>query len=155
MKKIILVLTSIVLCFYLVGCSSSSNSVIVEGELSDIMADLYEGWVPDDFYLMDSREFSSDDHLYFLGTDEYEILEGYASEPFSGDYAHSIVLVRLDDSVSVSKFKSAVKSNIDKDKWISTGVSSITIDNIGNLVIIIMENEYSDEIHANFLKLND
>ena len=48
-----------------------------------------------------------------------------------------------------------IKDNINPRKWICVGVEedNVIVDNIGDLVILIMDNNYPDTLHENFKNL--
>lgn len=165
MKKLFLVPILALTCFTLVGCSDNANNdddvleqdvaVNVEGELYDLMDKLYENWKPEEFYMLESNYLSEDNIAYFVGTDEYAFDEAYATEPMMGSQAHSVVLIRVADGVDVDAFVSAIETNVDPYKWICVGVEdeNVIVDSIGNLIVLIMDNDFSDDIHTNFKNL--
>jgi hypothetical protein len=99
-------------------------------------------------------EINAENIEYFLGTADIDYKEALASEAMITSIAHSMVLLRANDGADIEKIKKAIKDNVDGRKWICVGVEdkNIVVDNIGNLVILIMDNE-SKALHDSFKKL--
>ncbi len=81
--------------------------------------------------------------IYMLGVDNFEYTEGFVSEPMMGSFAHSIVLFTVNDDADIEKIKRDIKENVDGRKWICVGVEQedILVDNVGNHIILIMDDE--------------
>ena len=78
LKKISLVLMSIMFVFVLSGCGREAN---VEGTLEEIMTKVYEGISDEDKPMMlTNTVVTSENEEYYLGTDKVEFKEGLASE---------------------------------------------------------------------------
>lgn len=60
----------------------------------------------------------------------------------------------MPEGTDVAGVKTAIRENVDPNKWICVGVSEndVVVDNIGNLVILIMSDE-SEALHDSFLAL--
>jgi hypothetical protein len=99
-------------------------------------------------------EVTKDNSKYYLGTDNIEFSEALASEPLMGSFAHSLVLLRVENTSDIEKIKAEIKNNVDPRKWICVGVEqeNVVVDNIDNLIILIMNNE-SEKLHKAFLSL--
>lgn len=91
---------------------------------------------------------------YYLGIDTITFTEGLASEPLMGSYAHSMVLLRVEDGADIDKIKADIKNNVDPRKWICVGVEpeKVVVDNIDNLIILIVDDS-SEKFHDAFLSL--
>ena len=69
--------------------------------------------------------------------------------------AHSVVLVRANSIKDVDNIKKEIKEKIDPRKWICVGVDekNVFVESKGDLVILIMDNEYASTIRDNFINL--
>ncbi len=93
---------------------------------------------------------------YFLGLKSLKGAEGLASESLMRPMAHSICLLRVPDGTDVEAVKKEIKENVDPYKWVCAGVDreKIVVDNIGNLIILIIDEHNSTKYHNNFSKLD-
>lgn len=156
MKKIISILLMFLISLSAVSCTNSkSDSSNIEGSLSDIMAKIYKGTENNSPKLMQT-EVTSKNLSYYLGVKILDFKEGLASEPMMTSIAHSVVLVRVNDGVDIEKTKTEIKEKVDPRKWICVGVEddNVIVDNIGDLIILIMDNENPDTLHKNFKNLS-
>ncbi len=92
---------------------------------------------------------------YFLGLESLKGAEALASEPGIGSIAHSVVLLRAPEGSNVEALKKEIKEKVDPRKWVCVGVEreEVIVDNIGNLIIMIIDGQNPTEIHEGFLKL--
>lgn len=153
MKKFISMLLTFMLALSVVACSNGkSSSSNVEGNLTDIMAKVYEGV---EAPMLAQTEVNSENLSYFLGVESLDFKEALASEPMINAIAHSVVLVRVNDGVDVEKAKTEIKAKVDPRKWVCVGVedNNVIVDSIGDLIILIMDNESSEALHKNFQNL--
>lgn len=151
LKKISLVLMSIMFVFVLSGCGREAN---VEGTLEEIMTKVYEGISNEDKPMMlTNTVVTSENEEYYLGTDKVEFKEGLASESAVGSVAHSIVLLRVDDNADIESIKTTIKDSINPNKWICVGVEKVEVLSKGNLIIVILDDTTGDTIKTNFENL--
>jgi len=153
LKGLILILA---LTFTLIGCSNSSNSSQnVEGSLEEIMASVYNG-VDKNLSALNITEVTPENLSYYLGVKDLDYSEAIASEPVISVHAHSVVLARVNDVSKIEEIKSQIKANVNPRKWICVGIEdkNVIVDSIGDLVILIMDNDYSKELHKNFKNLS-
>lgn len=151
LKKISLVLMSIMFVFLLSGCGHESN---IEGTLEEIMTKVYEGISDDEKPMMlTNTVVTSENAEYYLGTDKVEFKEGLASESAVGSVAHSIVLLRVDDNADIESIKTTIKDSINPNKWICVGVEKVEVLSKGNLIIVILDDTTGDTIKTNFENL--
>lgn len=156
MKKIISILLMLLISLSAVACTSAKDSSSnVEGSLSDIMAKVYEG-TEDNSPMLMQTEVTSENLSYYLGVEALDFKEGLASEPMINAIAHSVVLVRVNDGVDIEKTKTEIKEKVNPRKWICVGVEddNVIVDSIGDLIILIMDNENSETLHKNFQNLS-
>ena len=152
MKKLFLVVLAFMLMLT-VGCGKETH---IEGELADLMTKVYEGIKDEDKPMMlINTEVNEENVEYFLGSSDIEYESALASESGVGSIAHSVVLVRAKKGQDVEKLKNDIKESINPRKWICVGVEedNVIVDNIGDLVILIMDNSYPKTLHDNFKNL--
>ena len=157
MKKIFLVVLAVIISIGMMSCTDSqgakSGDTKIEGSLEDIMQEIYDGFDPD-FPETEISKIDDENIEYFLGTKDVEFEEAIASEPLISPHAHSIALIRVSEDADIEQIKKDIKENVDGMKWICVGVEddNILVDNIGDLIILIMD-ENSEDIHTSFLSL--
>lgn len=134
-----------------VGCKKQSASV--EGSLEEIMQRIYDGTNVAEWPQLGNIPLDQENAAYYLGT-EVAFTEGLASEALISAIPHSVCLIRVPEGTDVAGVKTAIRENVDPNKWICVGVSEndVVVDNIGSLVILIMSDE-SEALHDSFLAL--
>ena len=153
MKKIGygLLILSLVLCF--AGCQKQSENI--SGSLSDIMKEVYKNIPEDELPELINEKVNKDNQEYYLGSSDITYKEALASEALMSSVAHSVVLVRANSIKDVDYIKKEIKEKIDPRKWICVGVDekNVFVESKGDLIILIMDNEYASTIRDNFLNL--
>lgn len=130
--------------------------VSADSSLELILASVYADVSP---YLTPDRmlatEITQENMAFFLGVDNLDIQAGLAVEPMMNAQAHSVCLLRLAEGQDVEKAKAAIAANVDPNKWICVGVSpeNVLVSSIGNLVLLVMDDEYAAALMDNFLAL--
>ena len=83
---------------------------------------------------------------------DIEYKEALASEPNISSIAHSVVLVRVEDESKVEETMTKIKENVNPRKWLCVGVEEdqVIVKNKGNLIILIMVADGSEELEAGF-----
>lgn len=91
----------------------------------------------------------------FIGEAKVDITEGIACEPMMTARAHSVCLLRLKDGSDVEAAKREIAENANPRKWICVGVAeeNVRVDNVGNLVILIMDDHDPDGLMQAFKTL--
>ncbi len=169
MKKTLLLLLSVLLVLSFVGCKedtkNNSEAIVdeevevliphVEGSLEEIMEKIYTG-TGLEFPNFVQTTVDSESLVYFLGSEEILYKEALASEPMMSSIAHSVVLVRAEDFETIKATKALIKDNVDGRKWICVGVEEddIIVENIGDLIILIMDTDNGELILESFNALN-
>lgn len=156
MKKIISILLMFLMSISAVACTNTKGeSSNVEGKLTDIMAKIYEG-TEDNSPMLTQTEVTSENLSYYLGVESLDFKEALASEPMINAIPHSVVLVRVNDGVDIEKTKTEIKEKVDPRKWICVEVEkdNVIVDSIGDLIVLIMDNENSETLHKNFQNLS-
>lgn len=162
MKKLLIVLFTLVMTFTLSGCKKDNTNQKdnLEGTLEEILNKIYtEGTYSEDFvtYTIDrleTIEVTKDICEYFFGT-SFDYKEAIASEPLITSKAYSLCLVRVNEDADIEKIKTDIKENVNPNKWVCVGVdpSNVIVDNIGDVIILIMSNDETDALHNAFLAL--
>lgn len=91
----------------------------------------------------------------FIGEAKVDITEGIACEPMMTARAHSVCLLRLKDGADVEAAKREIAENANPRKWICVGVAeeNVRVENVGNLVILIMDDNDPDGLMQAFKTL--
>ena len=99
-------------------------------------------------------ELTAENMNYMLGVDNFDYLEGLASEPMMSSQAHSIVLFTVEEGSDIETIKADIKANVDGRKWICVGVEpdNILVENVGNHIVLIMDLE-SEALMTAFLDI--
>ncbi len=145
-------ITGLVLTVFLglAGCSQETNEK-VEGNLTDIMEEVYAGFSEDELPMfLENMEVTDDNIEMFLGTSDIEYKEALARESMTSSVAHSVVLVRMNDEASVEAAKEKIKENINPQKWICVGVEHVIVESRGDLIIVILDDDKGTELLKNF-----
>ena len=122
--------------------SSSTNKAPFGGKsFEDIISAIYQkvGYE----VATANTEVNAENMEYYLGTTNVKFKRALASEPMMSSIAHSLVLVELADGQDINAAKKAIKENINGYKWLCVGVEpeNILVNNVGNYVMLIMNNE--------------
>lgn len=147
MKKII----SLILCLGLIltGCSNEQNLTL---SVKEVVAQVYNGL--EDLPELVEIEVTNENISYYLGIDNLDIKEGIASEPLRSCFAHSVVVVRVNNGVNVERVKKEIKENVNPRKWVCVGAEEVIVENKGDIIILIMaNNKVASKLQTNFQKL--
>lgn len=150
---VVVVAVIVIVCICLLPKSSASKNV--EGSLDELMTKLYAGISPDDMPELATNPVTQENIEYYLGTADIQYKEALASEPLMSSIAHSVVLVRLNSADDADAVKEKIENNVNPRKWICVEVDreNVKVESIGDLVVLIMDNEISDKILENFNNL--
>lgn len=153
MKKIGYVFIITMICFLFVGCGKNQSNI--QEPLSDVMKKLYENISEDEMPLLETVEVTKENQEYYLGNVSFNYQEALASEPVMSSIAHSVVLIRLKDTKNIESIKKEIKEKVDPNKWICVGVEdkNVIVVSKGNLILLVMDDEYATQIRDNFLNL--
>ena len=153
MKKIGYVFMITMICFLFVGCGKNQSNI--QEPLSDVMKKLYENISEDVMPLLETVEVTKENQEYYLGNVSFNYQEALASEPVMSSIAHSVVLIRLKDTKNIESIKKEIKEKVDPNKWICVGVEdkNVIVVSKGNLILLVMDDEYATQIRDNFLNL--
>ena len=140
----------IAICFFLTGCGEKN----LEGDLSSIMDKVYAG-VDAEMPNLAKTEVTADNVEYFLGTSDIDFKEALASEPMISSIAHSVVLVRMNEGADIEAAKTKIKESVNPAKWLCVQVEEkdVIVDSRGDMIILIMVNDYSTDFQNSFQNL--
>jgi len=127
---------------------------IDEMSCEDIVGVIYKG--SDEYAPMTGiTEITPDNSEYYVGIANLETEQAVASEAMISSIAHSIVVMRFAEGTDIDAMKTDIKAKVNPRKWICVGVDDdkVIVDSIGNVVVLILDQEYGENYHANFLKL--
>lgn len=155
MKKITKILLLTALSFVLIGCTTKENTI--DGNLSNIMNEIYKGMPEGELPELEQTKVTKKNEEYYLGKITFSYKEALASEPLMSSIAHSVVLVRLNSSKDAEKAKKEIKEKVDPAKWVCVNVEdkNVLVESKGDLVLLVMDNEYSQKIMDKFLSLGE
>lgn len=151
MKKLLSFgITILSIVILLTGCGSNGLSLTSE----EIIDKVYAGIADEDRPFVANTEIDSENMAYYLGVDNLEIEEGFASEPMMSSIAHSVVVIKLKDGQDVEKAKQSILENADARKWVCVEAEQKIVESNGNTIILIMSNnKLAPKIQENFKNL--
>ena len=120
---------------------------LATSDVGTIMAALYAK-MPVTFYSIGYTPLSMEDAdglNWYIGTSDVDFTEGMSAEPMMMAQAHSVSLLRLKNAADAEKVMAAMKAGVDPRKWVCVGVEPENIKTvaIGDLVLLVMDNQYS------------
>ena len=156
MKKLAIAVLMVTIIISLIGCQNQTD--IPEDTTASINMTLEE--IIDEMYALTEMEWpklvkttvNDENMAYMLGVTNFEFEEALASEPMMSSQAHSVVLVKVDNTGDLETIKKDIKDNVDGRKWICVGVEddSIIVDSAHNYIVLIMDNEGSEALQDAF-----
>lgn len=174
MKKLSLVLLTLILVISFTACQSKDadknptdskpiENKNLEGDLQSILDKIYETADVDDSFKdyiesgLQTTEITAENADYYLGKEEIEFESAIASEPIMSSSAYSLCLVRVKEGADIEKIKADIKENADPRKWICVGVdpNNVIVDNVGDVVVLIMNDDVGNALHDAFLQLKE
>ncbi|HAE41757.1 MAG TPA: hypothetical protein DCG34_02420 [Clostridiales bacterium] len=156
MKKLVAVILMAMMIITLIGCQNQTE--VSEDTTANIDMTLEE--IIDEMYAKSEMEWpklvktavNEENMAYMLGVTNFEFEEALASEPMMSAQAHSVVLVKVDNTDNLETIKKDIKENVDGRKWICVGVEddNIIVDSAHNYIVLIMDNEGSEALQDAF-----
>jgi len=157
--------------------AGEGKEITKESPLSDILSKTYAGIadiypqgmmtlsfeISDGIYLVSGIEAEKDEFIAqlssFIGADAEKIslTEAIVCEPMMTSRAHSVAVLRVAEGADMDMVKKEIKENVDPRKWICVGVNpaNVHVENIGNLVLLAMDDGIADQLSANFRSLDN
>ena len=143
----------VALSFLFAGCTKESEKNI-EGSLSNIMTKLYEGIDESEMpSLADNVTLNEETFSNFAFVDNVKYKEAIVSEPVIGAIAHSVVLIRLEDSKDAEQVVKDIKEKANPRKWVCVEAENTYVLSKGDLVVLIMSNDLANKMKENFENL--
>lgn len=104
--------------------------------------------------MLQNVKINPEDTEYYLGVKDLQFEEALASEAMITSMAHSVCLIRVADGTDIEQMKKDIKENVNSFKWICVGVEkeNVIVDNVGNTIILILDNQNRQQLHENFLQ---
>ncbi len=154
-KKIFATLLCLVSVFMITGCGNKMTHV--EGKLEDLMTKVYDGIKQEELPgMLQNIELTEEDIEYYIGTKDIKWKEAVASESGIGSIAHSVVLIRMDESASqkdIEEAKTKIKENANPRKWLCVEAENVFVESNGDLIVLIMSDAKAETLKTNFSKL--
>lgn len=141
---------TICMTFVMTACGKSetgdgAGSKTIEGDLQEIMAQIYEGVDLDaetkeamQGYVIDT--LTPENEQAFLGTEGVSYAEGVYSVPMMSSIAYQCVLLRVAPE-DVEDVKTMLKENADVNKWVCVSAETVLVENVGDVVLFIMSSQ--------------
>lgn len=141
----------------LTGCGSSKQTNL-SYKASEVLDKIYEGVSTEKIPVsLATHEVSDDMVSYTIGTDKIDYKEIYESGPMAGSTAYSVVVVKLNEGQDVEEAKKLIKENVNPRKWICVTADIVTVDNVGDTILLIMMDQEREDLakalQQNFLNL--
>ena len=153
MKKLLCLFSILFLSLGVVGCGKKVETKNIEGSLEEIMVKLYAGIKEEEMPMMVENTPLTEENFQYYAFTNAKYKEAIASESMTGSVAHSVVLIRLEDSKDAETVVKEIKEKADPRKWICVEAEKLYVLNKGDLVVLIMSNELADTIKTNFENL--
>ena len=152
MKNITKFMLWITISLSLIGftaCKSKEDNI--KGDLETIMSKVYAS-VPEEErpMFLENQKLTKENIESFIGTSDIDFKEAIASESMTGSIAHSVVLIRMNNKKDVEEAKKKIKENVDPRKWICVGVENVIVENRGDLIIVILDDNNGEKILNDF-----
>ena len=141
-----------------VAGAMSGKEITPESDIIDILGLVYAGSGSVEPGGLMPSEINAENINFFLGVDADTIsfVEGIACEPMMSSTAHSVSVLRIEEDADAEAAKKAIRENIEPRKWVCVGVSeaNVRVENIGNLILVVMDNIAPDALVANFRSMD-
>lgn len=156
--------------------AGEGKEITADSSLNDILAKVYSGVkdvypaglmsmsfeIKDGKHLVMGEEMPAEEFgaylASFIGADAEKIgvTSAVVCEPMMSSKAHSVAVIKLKDGADVEGAKKAIKENVNPAKWICVRVhpSNVRVENIGNVILLAMDDTCVDELCANFRSMD-
>lgn len=141
----------IAICLFCTACQKSgsgqndTSAQTIEGELTDIVAKIYDGADLDAEVKEVMAEFvtdslTKDNEQAILGTSDISYKEGVYSIPLVSSMAYQCVLLRV-EADTAQNVMDTLKANADVNKWVCVSAETVLVENVGDLVLFVMSDK--------------
>lgn len=156
---------------------AEGKKVSSKSSLKEILAKVYSGIediypqglmnmtfeISDGKYFIDGNETEKDEFIPYLSSfigadgDKISLTEAVVCEPMMSARAHSVAVLRIKEGADIEAAKKEIKENVDPRKWVCVGVNpkNVRVENIGNLILLAMDDSAADKLCANFRSMDD
>ena len=155
---IITIVTAVCMAFMVTACGKSetennAGGKTIEGDLQEIMAQIYAGVDLDAETKEAMQGFVTDNEQALLGVEGVSYTEGVYSVPMISSIAYQCVLLRVAPE-DVENVKTMLKENADVNKWVCVSAETVLVENVGDVVLFIMsDQEAAYAVSASFQAL--
>ena len=135
--------------------SEAAGSALDDLSLEEIMEKIYEGIPEDELPMVANTEITAETENYYLGTEGLGFTEALASDAMINAIAHSVCLIRMPEGADIEAAKEDIRTHVNPQRWICVGVDAdkVVVDSIGNVIVLILNNDLGKQLHENFLAL--
>ncbi len=154
MKKVLAIALALVVLVSFAACTGSKKAATYEGDLSTVIASMYEKKAPEfmtgDAMPVDlSDPWSVSSYLGLGNPEETEaatdgnvaaslIKEAYFSESMIGAQAYSLVVARVNDVANIEQIKADMFEGIDTRKWICVAADQLRVVSYADVIMLVM-----------------
>lgn len=156
MKKVLAIALALVVLVSFAACTGSKKAATYEGDLSTVIASMYEKKAPEfmtgDAMPVDLNDPWSVSSYLGLGNPSEEttaevtdgnvaaslIKEAYFSESMIGAQAYSLVLARVNDVENIEQIKADMFDGIDTRKWICVEADQLRVVSYADVIMLVM-----------------
>ncbi|MCM1253738.1 MAG: hypothetical protein NC321_13035 [Clostridium sp.] len=126
--------------------ADSAQTTVIEGELPDIITQIYAGLDNLDAETKEAMQnyvydtLTAENEQALLGVADIPYTEGLYSVPMISSIPYQCVLLRVEPE-DVDTVKEQLKANADVNKWVCTSAETVLVENIGDLILFIMSDK--------------
>lgn len=156
MKKVLSLLCVFFISILVVtGCGNKINHV--KGNLENLIKNVYSNIKLEELPRgLTNTKLTKDNQISFIGEANIDYKEAIATESPIGSIAHSVVLIRMKENSTnedIENAKKELKEKVDPRKWICVGVEEVHVENNGDLILVVLDDEHADTLIKNFKNL--
>ena len=150
----------------LAACGRADDKVgdrvdVSEMSLEEIITYVYDGAEANEGFTEKERiglvntEITEETCAWYFGA-EIPFEQAVASEYEMQPPAYSLCVARIPNSEDIEAIKETVRESADPMKWVCTGVSTVRVESVGNVVLLVMAGEGEAEALGDaFLSLQE
>lgn len=134
---------------------NNASQSTLDSELTSILNAIYANADVEEFPTLIDVKVTKDNVEYFFGT-EFEFDKGVSREPLVSAVPHSVSVVRVKNTDEIEAIKEKILQNIDTDRWLFNKIEKekIIVDSKGDIIVLIITNEYGENLRKSFLMLD-
>lgn len=139
----------------LTGCKS--KMIHIEGNLDELMEKIYTDINKEELPRnLQNTKLTEENQIAFIGESKINYQEAIASESPIGSFAHSIILIRMNEDATIEDIENAKKElqeKVDPRKWICVGVEKVHVESNEDLILVVLNDQHADKMIENFKNL--